>query len=87
MKHFAAYGGALAGRDYNTVDMSERQLREMYLPGYKAGLDAGAKLVMTSFNTVDGIPATGNQWLFRDVLRNEFGFEGVVISDWERLKN
>lgn len=86
VKHFAAYGGALAGRDYNTVDMSERQLREMYLPGYKAGLDAGAKLVMTSFNTVDGIPATGNQWLFRDVLRNEFGFEGVVISDWGAIK-
>lgn len=86
MKHFAAYGGALAGRDYNTVDMSERRLREMYLPGYKAGLDAGAKLVMTSFNTVDGIPATGNQWLFRDVLRNEFGFEGVVISDWGAIK-
>ena len=58
----------------------------MYLPGYKAGLDAGAKLVMTSFNTVDGIPATGNQWLFRDVLRNEFGFEGVVISDWGAIK-
>ena len=57
----------------------------MYLPGYKAGLDAGAKLVMTSFNTVDGIP-TGNQWLFRDVLRNEFGFEGVVISDWGAIK-
>ena len=86
VKHFAAYGGALAGRDYNSVDLSERQLREMYLPGYKAGLDAGAKLVMTSFNTVDGVPATGNEWLFRDVLREEFGFDGVVISDWGAIK-
>lgn len=82
VKHFAAYGAAIGGRDYNTVNMSERQFRDSYLPGYKAALDAGAKLVMTSFNTVDGIPATGNKWLFRDVLREEFGFDGVVISDW-----
>ncbi|MBS7578434.1 MULTISPECIES: beta-glucosidase BglX [unclassified Enterococcus] len=86
VKHFAAYGAAIGGRDYNTVNMSERQLRESYLPGYKAALAAGAKLVMTSFNVVDGIPATGNQWLFRDVLREEFGFEGVVISDWGAVK-
>lgn len=82
VKHFAAYGAAIGGRDYNTVNMSERQLRDSYLPGYKAALDAGAKLVMTSFNTVDGVPATGNKWLFRDVLRKEFAFDGVVISDW-----
>ncbi|WP_438756130.1 beta-glucosidase BglX [Enterococcus sp. AZ126] len=82
VKHFAAYGAAIGGRDYNTVNMSERQLRDSYLPGYKAALDAGAKLVMTSFNTVDGVPATGNKWLFREVLRKEFGFDGVVISDW-----
>lgn len=86
VKHFAAYGAVLGGRDYNTVNMSERQLRESYLPGYKAALDAGAKLVMTSFNTVDGIPATGNKWLFRDVLRDEFNFNGVVISDWGAVK-
>ena len=86
VKHFAAYGGALGGRDYNTVDMSERQLREQYLPGYQAGLAAGAKLVMTSFNTVDGIPATGNKWLFREILREEFGFNGVVISDWGAIQ-
>lgn len=86
VKHFAAYGAAIGGRDYNTVNMSERQLRESYLPGYKAALDAGAKLVMTSFNVVDGIPATGNKWLFRDVLREEFGFDGVVISDWGAVK-
>lgn len=82
VKHFAAYGAAIAGRDYNTVNMSERQLRESYLPGYHAAIQAGAKLVMTSFNTVDGIPATGNKWLFRDVLRDDLGFEGTVISDW-----
>ncbi|MGM0125513.1 glycosyl hydrolase [Enterococcus sp. AZ194] len=86
VKHFAAYGAAIAGRDYNTVNMSERQLRESYLPGYKAALDAGAKLVMTSFNTVDGVPATGNKWLFREVLRKEFEFDGVVISDWGAVK-
>lgn len=86
VKHFAAYGAPAGGRDYNTVDMSERQLRENYLPGYKAALDAGAKLVMTSFNTVDGIPATGNEWLFRKVLREQFGFDGVVISDWGAVK-
>lgn len=82
VKHFAAYGAAIAGRDYNTVNMSERQLRESYLPGYHAAIQAGAKLVMTSFNTVDGIPSTGNKWLFRDVLRDDLGFEGTVISDW-----
>lgn len=86
VKHFAAYGAALAGRDYNTVNMSERQLRESYLPGYKAALDAGAHLVMTAFNTVDGVPATGNKWLFREVLREELGFSGVVISDWGAVK-
>lgn len=86
VKHFAAYGAAIGGRDYNTVNMSERQLRESYLPGYQAALAAGAKLVMTSFNTVDGIPATANRWLFRDVLRKEFGFDGVVISDWGAVK-
>lgn len=86
VKHFAAYGAAVAGRDYNTVDMSERQLRDMYLPGYKTAIDAGAKLVMTSFNTVDGIPASGNRHLFRDILRREWGFNGVVISDFGAVK-
>ncbi|WP_416174446.1 MAG: beta-glucosidase BglX [Bifidobacterium crudilactis] len=86
VKHFAAYGAAVAGRDYNTVDMSERQLRDMYLPGYKTAIDAGAKLVMTSFNTVDGVPASGNRHLFRDILRREWGFDGVVISDFGAVK-
>jgi len=86
VKHFAAYGAPEGGRDYNTVDMSERQLREYYLPAYKAALDEGAEMVMTAFNTVDGIPATSNEWLMRTILRDEFGFDGVLISDWGAVK-
>lgn len=86
VKHFAAYGAAEAGRDYNTVNMSERQLRESYLPAFQAALEAGSKLVMTSFNTVDGIPTTGNKKLMRDILRDEWGFDGVTITDWGALK-
>ncbi|OAB32916.1 beta-glucosidase BglX [Paenibacillus glacialis] len=82
VKHFAAYGAGEAGREYNTVDLSERQLREYYLPSYKAALDEGCELVMTSFNTVHGSPATGNRALMRDLLRTEWGFDGVLISDW-----
>lgn len=86
VKHFAAYGAAEGGRDYNTVDLSERQLREFYLPSYKAALDEGCEMVMTAFNTVDGIPATGNKWLMRDLLRGEWSFDGVMISDWGAVK-
>lgn len=86
VKHFAAYGAPEAGRDYNTVDMSQRMLREYYLPAYKAALDEGCKMVMTAFNTVDSVPASGNEWLMRDVLRNEWNFDGVVISDWGAVK-
>ncbi|MBO0477625.1 beta-glucosidase BglX [Vagococcus sp. DIV0080] len=86
VKHFAAYGGAIGGRDYNTVDVSETTLREKYLPSYQAAIDAGAKLVMTAFNTIEGIPASGNKKLFRDVLRDEFNFKGPVISDWAAIK-
>jgi beta-glucosidase len=86
VKHFAAYGAVEGGRDYNTVDMSERMLRESYLPAYKAALDEGCEMVMTSFNTVDSIPATGNKKLMRDLLRNEWGFDGVIISDWGAVK-
>lgn len=82
VKHFAAYGLAEGGREYNTVDLSERQLREYYLPAYKAAIDEGAEMVMTSFNTVEGIPATGNRKLMRELLRGEWEFDGVVISDW-----
>lgn len=82
VKHFAAYGVPEGGRDYNTVDMSERVLREYYLPSYKAALEEDCKMLMTSFNTVDGIPSTGNKYLMKDILRDEWGFDGVVISDW-----
>lgn len=86
VKHFAAYGAPEGGRDYNTVNMSERQLRESYLPAYKAALDEGCEMVMTAFNTVDGIPASGNKKLMRDLLREEWGFDGVMISDWGAVK-
>ncbi|MCC3358493.1 glycoside hydrolase family 3 N-terminal domain-containing protein [Bacillus sp. REN16] len=86
VKHFAAYGASEGGRDYNTVDMSERQLREYYLPAFKAALDEGCEMVMTAFNTVDGVPATGNKKLMRDLLRDEWKFEGVLISDWGAVK-
>ena len=82
VKHFAAYGAAEAGRDYNTVDMSERTLREYYLPAYKAAVDAGVKMVMTAFNIVDGVPCVGNKHLVKDILRDEWGFDGIVISDY-----
>ncbi|WP_430534497.1 glycoside hydrolase family 3 N-terminal domain-containing protein [Listeria rocourtiae] len=86
VKHFAAYGAAEAGREYNTVDMSMRELYQNYLPAYEAALEAGSKLVMTAFNVVDGVPATGNKWLMRDVLRDQLGFDGVLISDWGAVK-
>lgn len=86
VKHFAAYGLSEGGREYNTVDLSERQLREYYLPAYKAAIDEGAEMVMTSFNTVEGIPASGNVKLMRDLLRGEWGFDGVVISDWAAIR-
>jgi beta-glucosidase len=86
VKHFAAYGAPEGGRDYNTVNMSERQLREYYLPAYKAALDEGCEMVMTSFNTVDGIPATGNEKLMRGILRDEWNFDGVLISDWASIR-
>jgi beta-glucosidase len=82
VKHFGAYGGAEAGRDYNTVDVSERTLREIYLPPYKAAVDAGAATVMCSFNEIAGIPSTENPWLLNDLLRKEWGFKGFVVSDW-----
>ncbi len=82
VKHFAAYGGAEAGRDYNAVDLSKHTLREYYLPAYKACIDAGTKMVMPSFNTINGVPATMNDWTMKQVLRDEWGFDGVVISDY-----
>lgn len=82
VKHFAAYGAVEAGREYNIVDIPENKLREQYLPAYKAAIDSGIKLVMTSFNTVNGIPSSGNQWLMKEILRDEWGFDGVVITDY-----
>ena len=82
VKHYAAYGAAEAGRDYNTVEISERVLRESYLPAYKACVDAGARLVMPSFNSLNGIPSVANKWLMNTVLRGEWGFRGTVISDY-----
>lgn len=86
VKHFAAYGGAEGGRDYDNVELSERTLRDEYLPAYKEAIDAGVKLVMTSFNTLNHVPSTGNKWLMRDILRKEMGFDGVLISDYGALK-
>lgn len=85
IKHYAAYGAPIAGRDYNTVDMSERTLREVYLPPYKAGIDAGAATIMTSFNELNGEPASGSRYLLQDILRNEWGFKGMVVSDWQSI--
>lgn len=82
VKHFALYGGAEAGREYNTVDMSRIKMYQDYLPPYKAAVDAGAGSFMSSFNTIDGVPATGNQWLLTDVLRKQWGFKGFVVSDY-----
>jgi beta-glucosidase len=81
-KHFAAYGAAVGGRDYNSVDMSKRMLWETYLPPFKAALDAGAATFMNSFNDLNGIPATGNKYLLRDILKEKWGFTGFVVSDW-----
>ncbi len=82
VKHFALYGAAQAGRDYHTVDMSRLKMFNQYLPPYKAAVDVGVASVMTSFNDIDGIPATGNKWLLTDLLRNSWGFNGFVVSDY-----
>ena len=82
VKHFAAYGAPQAGRDYNTVDMSERWLREFYLPPYRAAVDAGAVTVMASFNELDGVPAHANAHLMQEILRDEWGFQGFIVSDY-----
>ncbi len=85
VKHFAAYGGAEAGRDYNTVEISERLLREYYLPAYKACIDAGVKMLMPSFNSLNGVPSTANKWLMQTVLKKEWGYDGLVISDYNAI--
>lgn len=86
VKHFAVYGAPEAGRDYNLVDMSEKRLREEYLPAYETAIkEGGAAMVMTSFNSLNGIPATGNSWLMQDLLRKEWGFEGTLITDYAAI--
>jgi beta-glucosidase len=85
VKHYAAYGAVLAGRDYNSVDMSERMLREVYLPPYQAAVDAGALSVMTAFNELNGTPATANRFLLQQVLRDEWGFTGFVVTDYDAI--
>ncbi|HVZ56503.1 MAG TPA: beta-glucosidase BglX [Chitinophagaceae bacterium] len=85
VKHYALYGAAEAGRDYNTVDMSRIRMYNEYLAPYKAAVDAGVGSVMTSFNEVDGIPATGNKWLVTDVLRKQWGFNGLVVTDYTSI--
>jgi beta-glucosidase len=85
VKHFAAYGAAEGGRDYNSVDISERTLREVYLPPFKAALDAGAKTFMCSFNEISGTPSSANRHLLTDILRNEWKFDGFVVSDWNSV--
>src|SRR2546426_6895813 len=82
VKHFAAYGGAEGGRDYNSVELSERTLWETYLPPYEAAINAGAATVMASFNDIGGIPAHSSEWLLGDVLRQRWRFKGAVVSDW-----
>jgi beta-glucosidase len=85
VKHYAAYGAAIGGKDYNSVDMSERMLRDVYLPPFKAALDEGAKTLMTAFHDLNSIPATANTWLLVDLLRKEWGFDGVVVSDFDAI--
>lgn len=85
VKHFALYGASEGGRDYNTVDMSRIKMYEYYLPPYKAAIDAGVGSVMTSFNEIDGVPATGNKWLLTDLLRKQWGFKGFVVTDYTSI--
>jgi beta-glucosidase len=84
-KHYVGYGAAEGGRDYDSVDMSERKLRETYLPPFKASVDAGALTFMSSFNTLNGIPASANPYTLRRILKQEWGFKGFVVSDWNSI--
>lgn len=84
-KHYAGYGGAEGGRDYNTVDISERTFRDVYLPPFKSAVDAGVYTLMASFNEIAGIPSSGNKYLLNDILRDEWKFKGFVVSDWNSI--
>jgi beta-glucosidase len=85
VKHFAAYGAAEAGRDYNTTDMSESRLRQVYLPPYKAAIEAGSATIMSAFNSLNGVPATANPYLLNTILRKQWGFDGFVVSDYTAI--
>lgn len=85
MKHYVGYGAAEGGRDYNTTDISERVLRQIYLPPFEAGLDAGALSFMTAFNALNEVPASANPFTLREILRKEWGYKGLVVSDWQSL--
>ncbi|MGH2644034.1 MAG: beta-glucosidase BglX, partial [Chitinophagaceae bacterium] len=85
VKHFALYGAVEAGREYNDVDMGSRRMFQFYLPTYKAAIDAGAGSVMTSFNTINGIPATADKWLLTELLRKKWGFKGFVVTDYNSM--
>jgi len=85
LKHYVGYGAAEGGRDYNSTFLSERQLRDVYLPPFEAAVKAGAMTVMTSFNDNDGVPSTGNAFILKDVLRDEWGFDGLVVTDWNSM--
>ena len=82
VKHFVAYGAAIAGRDYNAADLGENTLRQVYLPPFQAAVDAGAATLMSSFNSINGVPATANPLTLTEILRREWGFDGFVVSDW-----
>lgn len=85
-KHFVGYGASEGGRDYNTTHISNEQMRNTYLPPFKAAVEAGAATIMTAFNDINGIPASGNEYLIRTVLRKEWGFDGLVVSDWSSVQ-
>jgi beta-glucosidase len=85
LKHYVAYGAPFGGRDYNSVDMSERLLREVYLPPYEAGVAAGAATLMSAFNLLNGVPTTANKFTINQILRGEFGFDGFIVSDWNSV--
>ncbi|NJM15422.1 MAG: hypothetical protein HC896_08640 [Bacteroidales bacterium] len=87
VKHYAGYGASLAGRDYCIVDFSERELREIYLPPFKAAIDAGVGSVMCAYTAVNSVPATANKYLLDNILRHELGFDGLLMTDWSTIPN
>ena len=85
MKHYVGYGVSEGGRDYNTTNIPENLLRDIYLPPFKAAVKANCLTVMSAFNCLNGVPASGNEWTIKKILKKEFGFNGLVVSDWESI--